>query len=441
MNVDYIIGIIGFLSALIGIPASIEWFYNKTTIVKRNSMSEVKEGIKPIFSIFNLGIFSRLTMKQAVKSAKSVAKQIELSEFNPTIILGIGRGGAIFGSLVSYNLYHIPVVAIDREYNWEGGKKRIDNPLYEFDIPKKLRRRILLVAGEAHTGGTMDRFIDYLHKNLEVNSENIQTCVFYKQTVCTVDITYSGVKGENVVLMPWQDSTYIRDSLNRKEAERLAEKQKKIINKKSLLVYIVRHAETEENIDGDRFIGETEAKLSEKGKLQANATGKYISQKVKNVDVIYSSPKLRCIDTANIINNFTKSQIIIKDELKEMNYGVWENMKRVDVQNEYSEMYLQYTKNPCENHPTNGESVKDVIKRIQTFLDNLLMKMTSEKQTIVIVTHKTTGRLMLCELSNESYLHFRKRKLDNASISKVLINGDEFNVELENHIGHLTSME
>jgi len=223
--------------------------------------------------------------------------------------------------------------------------------------------------------------------------------------------------------MPWQDANYIRDSLNKDNAERLITEQKELYSGKKITAYIVRHAETNENADGDRFIGTTDAQLSEKGKEQAIKVGKFLSD--KNIDIIYSSPQKRCFDTAFFIQKEIGGDAIIKQSqlLEEMNYGDWENIKRNDVEKQYPEMYQKYVENPYINFPFNAENPKNVVSRIKQFWKEIISKL-KENSNIVIVTHKTTGRLMICDLTSDSFSSFRNIKLTNASITTVLLNGD-----------------
>lgn len=210
-----IIAITGVIALIIKICEHFT-LLNRNTVKLSKDENIVNKGLLPKFSFGNILFYRRLTMKSALNAAKNVAKNVEASEFHPTIIIGIGRGGSIFGSLISYNLYHTPILSIDREYEWL--EKRHNKMLFAFDIPIHLTHRVLLVAGEAHTGGTMETFTKYLKS---IGSREIKTCVFYKQSVCTQNIDFCGMEGENTILMPWQDAQSIRDSLSKVQADQL----------------------------------------------------------------------------------------------------------------------------------------------------------------------------------------------------------------------------
>ena len=131
---------------------------------------------------------------------------MEKEQFFPTLIFFIGRGGAIFGSLISYNLKNKPIYCVDRKY--DSDKVTTIFPI-DNNIPREFLESVLIVAGEAHSGDT----INYIKKQFEaLNSEStIKTCVFFKQKNCNQEIDYVGWEKENSVLMPWQNADFIRE--------------------------------------------------------------------------------------------------------------------------------------------------------------------------------------------------------------------------------------
>lgn len=126
------------------------------------------------------------------------------------------------GALISYRLKHKDLIVIDRKYQWVDGCRN-DDMVMRLEFPATSIEKVLLVAGEAHTGGTMRLYKDYLKS---CGAKDIRTAVFYLQDVCIENIDYLGLKGEKFRLMPWQDSDYIRDSRSKEESERLKGKNK-----------------------------------------------------------------------------------------------------------------------------------------------------------------------------------------------------------------------
>ena len=155
----------------------------------------------------NLKFYRRSSMRKVFREAKRLSSKMTEDGFNPTLIVFIGRGGSIFGSLISYNLKNVPIFCVDREY----ANHTVSTVFPINYIPKKHLESILLVAGEAHSGVTINYFKELL-ENLN-NQATIKTCVFFKQSCCDAHIDYVGYEEKDFVLMPWQDKTFLRQNL------------------------------------------------------------------------------------------------------------------------------------------------------------------------------------------------------------------------------------
>ena len=161
----------------------------------------------------------RLSWRCAQKSAEIIAEQLTADSYLPSLIVGIGRGGAIFGAMISGCLGHRPLLVIDRKYLWKNGR-RLDDIILRLDIPKDMLSTVLLVAGEVHTGNTMKIYFDYFHK---LGAQHIKRAVFFLQEGSTEKIEYWGFQSKTDRRMPWMFSRiYRRDSRNQEEARSLA---------------------------------------------------------------------------------------------------------------------------------------------------------------------------------------------------------------------------
>ncbi len=98
--------------------------------------------------------------------------------------------------------------------------------------------------------------------------------------------------------------------------------------------YFFRHGQTNENRDGIRQDMGQDAYLLDAGLKQAEELAEFLSD--KNLDVIYSSPYMRAVDTAKIVaNRYNDLKIITDDDLREGVFGFWynddaESQKKVD---------------------------------------------------------------------------------------------------------------
>lgn len=86
-------------------------------------------------------------------------------------------------------------------------------------------------------------------------------------------------------------------------------------------IYLLRHGETNINRNG-KYQSVVDKDLNEFGKIQAEVLGKRL--KNYNIDIIYSSDLKRVAETSKIINKYVNTEIIIKEELREINMGSWD---------------------------------------------------------------------------------------------------------------------
>lgn len=139
---------------------------------------------------------------------------------------------------------------------------------------------------------------------------------------------------------------------------------------KTNLIYFV-HGTTYDNAN-KKCSGWKQVELNDLGREQAANLGK-INSKIK-FDVIFTSDLVRAIESANIA--FPNVPKIQDKRLRECNYG--------DLDGEDKNLIV-YEKHVDEPFP-NGESLKDVEKRIKSLIDDILKDYKGK--TIGIVAHR-----------------------------------------------------
>lgn len=153
------------------------------------------------------------------KLSRAVIRDIANSGFDPDVIVAIGRGGAVFGSILSGNLSgnetrpkksNVPILGVDRMYAWDGGQRtEIQNNLVE--LSPLANRRVLLVAGDILSGGTMKFHVQELNK---VGVGEVRTACLVKGTSTTLHPDFFGKEIPADFRMPWMYKKfgYVRDS-------------------------------------------------------------------------------------------------------------------------------------------------------------------------------------------------------------------------------------
>jgi probable phosphoglycerate mutase len=155
---------------------------------------------------------NQFTWSEIENGVKKLKQQIIDSDYRPTLLVGIGRGGAIICSLLSGNLCnerHIPFIALERKYENKNGMRcasLFDDVSFSKDLD-----RVLLVAGDIVTGKTADVFIDFIKKQ-GAKDIRILTYIMVASTNKKPDFFYSKINSSDFKF-PWMFSNeYVRDS-------------------------------------------------------------------------------------------------------------------------------------------------------------------------------------------------------------------------------------
>lgn len=424
--------LIAIITTALAVPSSllaIKQLRGKAVVMKKEEFlagqkdKVISEHTKPFLELFNRYFIKKLPMRSAEIDAKKQAERMRNDGYVPTIIIGIGRGGAIFGSFLSYNLSQVPIFVMDRAYSWQN--KRKDSVMFDFEVPPRFMDKVLLVSGEIHSGNTMDTFEKYLR---EMGAKEIRVSTFYLQNTSTYLPHYNLTKGTGIPFMPWQDRDYKRDSISADLSRELNKERSMFAVNVNKTIYLLRHSETAQNAK-DTFIGSgTElTPLTKKGQKQAENAGDTIRADLGNAStIVYCSPQQRCKDTADVINKYLNAVVIENPALRERNFGDWEGVSRSDLKKDAS--YIRYADDPIKYCPPHAETMLDTIKRSLTFLHDEIIKDT-KSNNYVVVTHKTTGRILLSYLMNIPYTKYRSIKLENDSIVKITIEGNTIQCE------------
>ena len=157
-------------------------------------------------------------------------------------------------------------------------------------------------------------------------------------------------------------------------------------------INFIRHFKTPLN-DG-RYLGQSSNPEIDLNNIRKN--------KMQNADIVYSSPLLRCIQSANIIHKNTN--VIQDNRLLEFDYGDADGLQYKDFANLYPNIISdwEYDKDP---HFPNGENTNDVLKRLLSFMHDLSKNLDKKSNTsISIFTH---NGILRCLIGN--YLKIEKK--------------------------------
>ena len=169
-------------------------------------------------------------------------------------------------------------------------------------------------------------------------------------------------------------------------------------------VYLVRHGATQMTAE-DRFSGATGADLSAEGRGQAERLGTRIRD--DGIAAVYTSPYSRSADTAGIIADACGLTPILREELREISHGPWEGLTRRDVEERFAGEYSAWEADPFTYAPPGAESGVAVLARALPAIREIVT--AHEGQTVLVVSHKATIRLVLCSLLGIDARGYRDR--------------------------------
>jgi len=197
-------------------------------------------------------------------------------------------------------------------------------------------------------------------------------------------------------------------------------------------VILVRHGETEWN-KKRIFRGRVDVKLNKKGIEQA----KLLSRALSNLEIrkIYSSPLARAKDTAKVIADSHKLKVRVNKSFIDLDYGDWQGFSEKIVKEQYPHLYQEWKMHPQGVKIPGGESLRKVRVRAVQGLKRIVSR--EKEGTIIIVSHRVVGKVLICALLGLDNSSFWQIKLDTAAFSIFDYNYNNFVLTLHNQTHHL----
>ena len=173
-------------------------------------------------------------------------------------------------------------------------------------------------------------------------------------------------------------------------------------------VLLVRHGATARTAE-DRFSGDAGVDLSDEGRGQVRALAARLA--TCPVEAIYASPLSRTLETARILAEGRSIELRERDGLREIGHGHWEGLSRREVEAQYRDEYAAWQADPFTYAPAGAESGLSVLARALPVMRDIVVAHPS--QTVLVVSHKATIRLLLASLLGFDMRGYRDR-LDQA---------------------------
>jgi len=173
---------------------------------------------------------------------------------------------------------------------------------------------------------------------------------------------------------------------------------------KSTRLYLVRHGATQLTAE-DRFSGAIGVDLSDEGRRQVGCLATRLAG--EPLTAVYASPLGRTAETAAILAAPHGLIPMFRDGLREISHGRWEGLTRPEVEARFGDEYAAWESDPFTFAPRDGESGLAVLARALPVIRDIVV--THAGETIAVVSHKATIRLLLSSLLGFDARGYRDR--------------------------------
>ena len=195
---------------------------------------------------------------------------------------------------------------------------------------------------------------------------------------------------------------------------------------------LARHGDTKLN-SAERFWGHTDVELSAGGVQQAERLRDHLAD--ENINAVYASDLKRAIVTAEIIASNRHLNITVCPEIRETNFGEIEGLTFKEINQRYPELSKMWSIWDLKLKFPGGESVDELVARVIKFPRRL--EQHKPEETILIVAHSASLRLLICHLLGIKLEHWRQLRLDLASLSILDTYPQGAILSLLNDVSHL----
>ena len=169
-------------------------------------------------------------------------------------------------------------------------------------------------------------------------------------------------------------------------------------------LFFVRHGATQLTAE-DRFSGDGGVELSDEGRRQARLLADRLAD--APIVAVYASPFSRTLETSRILAAPHRLEPITRDGLREISHGRWEGLTRPEVESRFTDEYAAWEEDPLTFSPEGGESGIVVLARALPVIREVVVAHAG--QTVLIVSHKATLRLVLSVLLGFDARGYRDR--------------------------------
>ncbi|WP_197681594.1 histidine phosphatase family protein [Actinopolymorpha singaporensis] len=160
-----------------------------------------------------------------------------------------------------------------------------------------------------------------------------------------------------------------------------------------ITVFFVRHGETPMHAE-NRYVGRTDAPLTERGQAQAADLGEWAS--AARLTAVASSTLRRARETAEPAARKAGLTPLLDERLVELDFGAAEGLSAAEMRERFPRERAAFEADPYDNPLPDGEAPAAALARGRAALDELADG--SHGDRVLVVAHGTLLRIVACDL-------------------------------------------
>lgn len=184
-------------------------------------------------------------------------------------------------------------------------------------------------------------------------------------------------------------------------------------------IFLFRHSEPQRESGEKRCGYSSDVALSELGRRQNDLLQAWVQG--RDISAVYTSPALRCRQTAEAFCREQGLRAITKPLLREMELGNWEGLSFEQIRNNWPELYEARGKDLAGTPPPGGESFLQAGLRMQAVME---MMQKENEGDVILVSHAGIIRGWLCRMSGRQKEDVMKIPQPFAGLNEIKMDSD-----------------
>ncbi|AGC42326.1 alpha-ribazole-5'-phosphate phosphatase [Myxococcus stipitatus DSM 14675] len=183
---------------------------------------------------------------------------------------------------------------------------------------------------------------------------------------------------------------------------------------------LVRHGRPSEEMKG-RCYGRLDVSLAPEGHVQAQRAASLLSQ--VELHGLYSSPRLRALDTAKRVAEGRGVGLQVEEAFREIDFGLFEGLTYEEAERRFPSLYAEWMAHPEQVRFPEGETFSEMRERVRA--GGRALRARHPGQCFALVSHGGVNRTLLAEALGMADRHLFRLDQVHAAVNVIDFYGDE----------------